>query len=176
MILKYLYWSLKYIIATIRHKWFVLLAGRKLPKTYKVSWYRLLIHDWSKFTLAEAPHYGRSFFGDRGEPDRFQRAWLHHANTNPHHWQYWILEEGKILSMPKKYVHEMVADWMGAGRAYQGSWDMSGWLVNNLNKIQLEQSTREYVYKILNDIGYQKIVHRVQQKIIIDEAIEKEVA
>ena len=172
---KRLFWTYKYIVATIKHKWFVLLAGRKLPKKYKVSWYRLLIHDWSKFTLSEAPHYGRQFFGDKKDPSEFDKAWLHHIHKNPHHWQYWIFQDGKYYEMPKKFVHEMVADWMGAGRAYQGSWDMGGWLVNNLNKIQIDDKTREYVYEILEEIGYKEVVARVKQKAILDEAISQKV-
>lgn len=174
MLLKYLYWTTRHFLATIKHKWYVLLAGRKLPRKYKVSWYRLIIHDWSKFTLAEAPYYGRHFFGDKKNPDGFGRAWLHHANTNPHHWQYWILQTNKILPMPKKFIHEMVADWMGAGRSYQGSWDMGGWLVNNLGKIELEDNTKEYLYKLLEEIGYKTVVGRVKQKTLLNEAIEKE--
>ena len=173
MFFKKISWTFKYISATIKHKWFVLLAGRKMPKKYRVSFYRLLIHDWSKFTLSEAPHYGRSFFGDKGDPDAFQRAWLHHTHCNPHHWQYWILESNKIIPMPKKFVHEMVADWWGAGRSYQGSWDMGGWLVNNLNKIELDEGTREYLYDILREMNYKEVVHRAEQKLILDARIEK---
>lgn len=173
MFFKYIGWTAKYVFATIKHKWYVLRANGKMPKKYRVSLYRALIHDWSKFTLSEAPHYGRSFFGDRKDPDGFQRAWLHHANTNPHHWQYWILETNKILPMPKKFANEMVVDWMGAGRAYAGSWDMSGWLVNNLNKIELEESTREYVYEVLSELGYDKVLERVKQKLILDKAIDE---
>lgn len=173
MFFKYIGWTIKYMLATLRHKWYVLRAGRKLPKKYRVSWYRLLIHDWSKFTLSEAPYYGRHFFGDKGNFSKWQDAWLHHIHKNPHHWQYWIFQDGKYHEMPKKFANEMVADWMGAGRAYAGSWDMSGWLVNNLNKIQIHENTREYVYEILKELGYEKVVERVQQKEILSRAIEE---
>jgi len=162
------------MVATIKHKWFVMLAGKKLPKKYKVSWYRLIIHDWSKFTFSEAPHYGRSFFGDRKYPEKFDKAWLHHIHCNPHHWQHWIVQSGKLLPMPKKFIHEMVADWMGAGRSYQGSWDMGGWLINNLNKIEIDDETRSYLEEILIGMEYEEVVLRASKKSILDKAIKKE--
>lgn len=169
MFLKKIGWTIKYITSTIKHKWFVVIAGRKLPKKYRVSWYRLLLHDWSKFTLSEAPHYGRHFFGDKGNAEAFYRAWLHHANCNAHHWQYWILETDKILPMPKKFVHEMVADWMGAERSYNNSWDMSNWLLDNLLKIQIHENTREYLYEVLSNSGYEQIVKRIIVKKRLEE-------
>lgn len=32
------------------------------------------------------------------------------------------------LPMPEKYVREMVADWMGASKAYDGKWPKEKWL------------------------------------------------
>jgi hypothetical protein len=45
----------------VRHKWFVLLAGLK---TGAPLW-RLIIHDWSKFTPAERGPYVRPFYGPK---------------------------------------------------------------------------------------------------------------
>ena len=126
--------TLKYAWLTCRHKWFVFQAGRR---TGAPLW-RLVIHDWTKFTLAEAPHYGRQFFGDKSDPDGFALAWLHHQHNNPHHWEYWIPVTGhnrgngessdlKPLEMPEWAVREMVADWMGASRAYEGKWPDRDW-------------------------------------------------
>lgn len=119
--------TLRYLWLTVRHKVFVFRAGLR---TGAPLW-RLLIHDWTKFTPAEAPHYGRQFFGAADDPEGFARAWLHHQNHNPHHWEYWIprtahtrggYEDNASLPMPGWAVREMVADWMGASRAYEGSW------------------------------------------------------
>jgi hypothetical protein len=111
----------KYLKAVLRHKKFVLLAGWG-----KVPLWRLLIHDWSKFTPAEWPQYARSFYGPQPRTqatrDAFDRAWLHHQHLNLHHWQAWVLREDdgvtKVLPMPGVYRAEMVADWRGANRAY----------------------------------------------------------
>ena len=40
---------LRYLGYVLRHKWFVLVAGLKVGAPL----WRLLIHDWSKFTAAE---------------------------------------------------------------------------------------------------------------------------
>ncbi len=63
---------MKYFILTLKHKWFVLLAGLRVRK---IPLWRLIIHDWSKFTKYELPHYERQFFGDKGDPEGFAKAW-----------------------------------------------------------------------------------------------------
>lgn len=137
--------TLKYIWLTCKHKIFVFRAGLR---TRAPIW-RLLIHDLSKFTRVEAPHYGRQFFGDQGDPLAFSYAWLHHQRSNPHHWEYWIPITGhnrggygdlEPLPMPEWAVREMVADWLGASRAYEGRWPEATqtwpWLIQNLDKIK----------------------------------------
>jgi hypothetical protein len=59
--------------------------------------------------------------------------------------------------MPERYVLEMVADWMGSGRAYTGDWDMTDWLSRNLSRIKIHNKTRGRVEKILVDkLGYER--------------------
>lgn len=141
--LKRLIWAAQYAWLTVKHKWWVLLAGRKVGG---IPFWRLLVHDLSKFGPHELFAYGRQFFGDKGDPDGFAEAWLHHQNVNPHHWEYWMPRTGHVrsdpamkmpppLPMPDTYVREMVADWMGASKAYTGSWDMTDWLDKNLPRI-----------------------------------------
>jgi hypothetical protein len=72
--------------------------------------------------------------------DAFDRAWNHHQKSNLHHWHYWVLvtENGasrmRALSIPPRYVREMVADWIGAGQA-QGKPDIAGWYTANAAKM-----------------------------------------
>lgn len=149
--------SLKYAWLTVKHKWFVFLACAKMD----VPFGRALVHDLSKFGPAELPHYGRQFFGDKGDPQGFARAWLHHQNHNPHHWEYWVTRSGHsrgganaegVMPMPETYVREMIADWMGASRAYTGSWDMNEWLSDNLPKMNLHPQTRGTVYALIGRV------------------------
>lgn len=143
---------LRYLSYVLRHKWFVLVAGLKVGAPL----WRLLIHDWSKFTPAEWRPYVLSFCGPGGYANRpphvveaFDRAWLHHQHANPHHWQHWVLREDsgatKALPMPVPFVREMVADWMGAGRAITGRWEVAEWYAKNRDKMVLHPATRAFV-------------------------------
>lgn len=164
------YWQyLKYVL---RHKWFVFLAGLKLG----VPIVRLILHDWTKFLPSEWFPYAFYFYGSYeakqkkntdlhfeyhlselvpyGEhfDDKFEIAWNHHQKRNDHHWQYWLLTEdtGKTYSMPmsKAARAEMLADWMGAGRAL-GNPDTAGWYLKNKSNIRLRQEDRAWVEKQL---------------------------
>lgn len=150
---------LKYAWLTIKHKWFVLLAGLRVG----APMWLLLKHDMSKFGPSELCQYGRQFFGDHGDPLGFSYAWLHHQRTNKHHWEAWIPVTGhnrggykdlEPLPMPKKYALEMVADWLGASRAYEGHWPTKSWdwLEKNFSSIKLHPTTRQLVTKAITRV------------------------
>lgn len=140
---------LQYGRYVVRHKWFVFIAGRRT----RAPLWRLVIHDWSKMTRAEWSPYVRSFYGPLPRTDAvkaaFARAWLHHIHVNKHHWQHWVLHEDsgatKVIEMPDRFVREMVADWMGAGRAITGKWDVGSWYAKNRDVIVLHETTRARV-------------------------------
>ena len=149
---------LKYMWLTIRHKQFVFLAGRKLG----VSYWRLLLHDLSKFSPKELPEYANLFFGSKENHLGFSYAWNHHQKCNKHHWEYWTLitghnrggyPDGSALPMPTQYAKEMVADWIGASRAYEHKWpnslDTWVWMKQNFDKINLHPETRELCRNLL---------------------------
>ena len=164
---------LKYIV---RHKWFVLIAGRKV----KCSWRQIFAHDLSKFRFSEWFPYADYYYGDykpfheftpyekthyysyvekwclESVEERFNVAWLHHQHKNKHHWQYWILKEDsgdeQLIDMPEAYVREMVADWAGARRAISGEWDIASWYLNNACNIKISRETRRRVENILADV------------------------
>jgi hypothetical protein len=152
---------LRYASYVARHKWFVFRAGLKTG----VPLWRLLIHDWSKLTPAEWSPYVRSFYGPQPRTDEvkqaFDAAWLHHQHRNPHHWQHWLLQEDdgdlKTLEMPEHFVREMVADWMGAGRAITGKWETIQWYEKNREKIKLHPASRDLTERVL---AYASLVAR----------------
>ena len=153
-------WAVKYAKLTVKHKWFVFKAGRKLG----VSYWRLLKHDLSKFGPKEIFAYGRQFFGDRSDVGGYAEAWLHHQNSNDHHWEYWVSRSGHNqisessnfpMMMSNQATLEMIADWMGASRAYEGSWpNLNNWLWFNKNfsKMHLNLGTRIWIEGILRDL------------------------
>ncbi len=129
---------------------------------------QLEIHDQSKWSEAEFPGYAKHLKGG-GAPDEFARAWLHHIHHNPHHWQSWVFPDGftpqgsevedGIVRMPPLYALEMVADWMGASRAYTGSWDMKDWLSEHIPKIKVHSKTAGLLRELLDTHGYADIMY-----------------
>jgi hypothetical protein len=143
----------RYTWYLVRHKWFVLMAGR----TTGVPLWQLFIHDWSKFLPDEYVPYARRFFGPAPATEAvraaFDRAWRRHQHRQPHHWQHWCLREdagnARALPMPERFMREMVADWMGASRASTGSWDVLPWYTRNRTTIVLHLDTRRRVETLL---------------------------
>ncbi|HKJ62494.1 MAG TPA: DUF5662 family protein [Hyphomicrobiales bacterium] len=161
---------IKYLGYVMRHKWFVFVAGIKIGAPL----WRLIIHDWSKFSFAEWFPYVDNFYRDKKElqwdewsdansryscaelapfghwaDERFKTAWLHHQRYNKHHWQYWAYpkDDGglQVIPMPEKYALEMVADWAGAGRAISGEWEVVEWYKKNRDTIKIHAETRVIV-------------------------------
>ena len=95
-----------------------------------------IVHDLSKFSHTEFSPSAKYFQGNRSpieaekEDCGYSFAWLHHKGCNPHHWEYWIDfgSHGEIIAdrIPKKYVVEMLCDWIGAGKVYaKGKWSQN---------------------------------------------------
>lgn len=138
-----------------------------------MGWDEIGPHDSSKWGEAEFWPYALKFCwpGNVGQSPLiaaridadFDRAWLHHLHNNPHHWQYWLLQYDsgphKALPMPPLYAREMVADWLGASKAYTGSWDMTKWLRQNMGRIWLHPETAEFVRGLLDHCGYADLIN-----------------
>ena len=156
----------RYFLATVKHKWFVLLVSFKV----RLPIWRAVVHDWSKFLPGEMSYHNRQHFGDMEDPAGYAMALLRHWNSSPHHYQYWadrsdhsghyreafrksgIVKDG-MFKMPEVYIREMIADWMGASMAQTGSWDMQEWLAENLSKMHLHPETRNTIFDILWKCG-----------------------
>ncbi len=146
------HWNcLKFIV---KHKWFVLVAARKI----KAPLWLAIIHDISKFRPSEWFPYAAAFYKPNGESQyietpEFNKTWLMHQHRNPHHWQHWVLkmDSGLIIAieMPKRYVLEMVADWMAAGRAITGLWEFKDWYIKNRKVMLLHKNTKQYIEEII---------------------------
>jgi hypothetical protein len=150
---------LRYLNYVLKHKWFVFVAGLK---TSAPIW-RLIIHDYTKFSRAEWTPYVNRFFGGRTgiedkelDPQAFKQAWNHHWSHNPHHWEYWLVPPSGAHMMPDHFMREMVADWMGAGRAITGNWDeLPSWYNSTKEKRVLHSRTLIEVENLLCNLGYQ---------------------
>jgi hypothetical protein len=111
------------------------------------------VHDLSKFYPSEWGPYRDNFFGEKPVPsevkESFIVAWGYHQMRNPHHWEHWVMRQSDgtytPLKMPRRYVLEMVADWVGAGRAITGTTDIVFWYAENRDGIVLHPDTRREV-------------------------------
>jgi hypothetical protein len=56
------------------------------------------------------------------------------------------------LPMPEKYVREMVADWMGAGRAITGRWEVAQWYAKTREHIIVHPDTRARVEELIRSV------------------------
>lgn len=149
------------------HKYYIFVWGLRL----KVPIYQLIIHDCSKFCSDEWSGYLEL----NNKSDQYLSAWLHHQNTNKHHYQYWILRDnGKItpLPMPIEYVKEMVCDWIAANKSYKSeSTNLSNELLNfkyfeknHMDIIKLSHPTTiKRIICVLNDLSYSgyQVDHRI---------------
>ena len=143
---------LKYVLL---HKYYIL----KYRKLTGCSFWRALIHDFSKFNLIEWVPYVHTFYKPDGSGHyspsmAFQLAWCHHQKVNLHHWQSWVLinDSGlqEALPMPEKYIKEMVADWIAAGLAITGKMELSSWYQRSKGNMLLHPSTRELVEELID--------------------------
>jgi hypothetical protein len=140
----------KYVI---RHKWYVFLACLRLRVPFLIA----ILHDWDKFLPDEWLPYARTFYGADGSKQykptpAFDTAWNAHQKRNKHHWQYWMLTFDKgnteLLDMPDVYRREMLADWMGAGKAL-GKPKVWEWYAVNKDKMRLHAETRAWIERQL---------------------------
>lgn len=165
-------WEEKFIAATEKHIDLFRKAGAALNDHLDHSQFgsipqrELNLHDHSKFSEAELPHYARRFFGPNDDPAGWQRALVHHYRSNQHHWQCWLDgfekpgDEAQCTAreMPAEQCLILVTDWLATRKQITGSWVLTGWLINNLcghePKIILHQETRLAIDNILAAIGY----------------------
>lgn len=155
----------KYLKYVLKHKYYVMIECFK-----EGLYWQGVTHDMSKFLPSEFIPYANHFYGNSGDikkgrdntgyykpydtgDEDFDFAWLLHQKRNRHHWQWWILpkdEDGiKILPMSKRYVEEMICDWIGAGKAqgfksskHDKYFETRNWYNTNKDKMQLHDETR----------------------------------
>lgn len=113
----------KHLSTIIRHK----IAVGKMCFKFGLYW-QGIIHDLSKFNPIEFFPSVKYYQGTRSPIDAekedkgYSMAWIHHHNRNKHHSLYWMdrTRDGDMIGirMPLKYVYEMIADSIGAGKVY----------------------------------------------------------
>jgi len=158
---------INYFKTVSTHKWHVFWACLKMG----VPVHRAILHDWTKLSPREWFAYVDNFYNKDGskrqvrdktgaydpnsQPMSFKKAWLSHQR-NKHHWQAWVSlgDYGKIetLPIPETYLREMIADWIGAGKAYSGNSDPKGWYEKNKEKMILHGDSKILLERLLEKV------------------------
>lgn len=114
-------------------------------------------HDDSKYSEMEYSAYDEYFYGNKSYQtvQNFNYAWLHHIHSNPHHWQYWVLqhddEPEEALEMPLSWAIEMFCDWWSFSFKSGNLYDIFGWYEKHKN-MKLHPNTRKVVEDLLKEI------------------------
>lgn len=139
---------MRYLKYMLVHKYWVAVL------LWKAGYYvQALTHDWSKFLPGEWWPYTRYFYSDGDHEPGMQAAWQAHQRRNPHHWQHWAVlqDSGGFypLSMPVRYIVEMIADWMSAGATIKGGRpsvkETINWYKRNRQHMVLSMGTRSVI-------------------------------
>ncbi len=148
---------LRFLRKLFVHKYYVLAVGLKL----NAPLWRLIIHDWSKFTPSE--HRFWYYRQVDTSVHHFDHAWVHHHHVCPHHWQYWVLREDsgttRCLEMPESIVREMVADWAAAGLSKSGRLDVTEWYERRKDIIMLAPSARLLAERLVGQLTNHFTLH-----------------
>lgn len=168
-----IYW--KQLKSLLFHKWHVLRVG--VLVVGNIPLWRLVVHDWSKFSFVEFVYYAQYKYEIRykSQEQRYKRrwaaAWLHHLHHNPHHPEHWLLSWGgdpdfyddlgesaarfvTVLPMPEIYVREMVVDFIATSKERTGSYDISKWVNTHVPEMQLHQDTITRFNGVMCELGY----------------------
>ena len=121
------------------HKWYVFEICCKLGIPLQG-----LLHDLSKFSFAELIEGAKYYRGDVSPHVESRKqlgyslAWINHKAKNKHHWEWWIdiNEDGEFVParIPNKYIKEIIADRVGACKAYEGKNYNNSSALNYYNK------------------------------------------
>lgn len=155
--MSYLKNGFKHFITICKHKSAVFYFGRKLHIGF-----RAFFHDLSKFHPIEFCEGVKYYSGTRSPIDAckelngYSKAWMHHRDCNPHHYEYWIdnLDNGGIpIDMPPKYKLEMLADYLAAGYTYSNgactfSDEYAWWLEKSKKPLCMHEKTKNFLDKI----------------------------
>lgn len=126
-----------------------------------VLYKNIINHDKSKLDPIEFEPYAKHFYPVAGESitdqdnRKYELAWLHHMNHNPHHPGYWVMHDVEnnkavitIYDMDDIYIIEMLCDWLAMGHYYgtsiQSYWESDG------NKLPFGDKTKQKIQSFMN--------------------------
>lgn len=134
-------------------------AGIKLFQNHEILIQmenRVYCHDESKYSEEEFLPYRQHFYPVEGEdidPNAFEKAWELHYRRNPHHWQYWVNENGEFYSgysITEKICAylEMICDWQAMSYVKGGS--ALQYYNDKKDKIKIDPNWIPFVEEVLD--------------------------
>ena len=98
----------------------------------------------------------------------WSKAWQHHKGRNDHHYEYWLDDfdhGGKPLIMPYECALEMLCDYLGAGRAYQGknftyAGEYEWWQNKKSLPLAMHPAIKEFIEYEMQLQKYQEWIHK----------------
>lgn len=140
-------------------------------------WYSItnITYDLSKFSPTEFLESIKFYQGGKSSPipaakkaQGYSLAWQHHKGRNKHHYEYWTdnYDLGTTcIKMPYKYVLELVADYLAAGRTYRGKnftfVDEYEWWMKCKDYRKIHEDTKQLITKMLYMLAYRKDANEV---------------
>ena len=143
----------------LKHKFWVFYYAVQLGSPF-----RGLVHDLSKFHPVEFFESVKYYTGTRSPIDEckrvngYSKAWMHHKGHNKHHYEYWQdnFDNGGVpLCMPYKETLEMLCDYLGAGKAYNGKdftfqKEYEWWKIKSSKPLAMHEVQRKFLERVFD--------------------------
>lgn len=117
-----------------------------------------ITHDLSKFSFTEfsrAIKYWDDNISSLANERKilgYSQTFLHHRGRNPHHYEYWIhsLDDGGVPArMPKKYVLELICDYLAAAKTYGADPRREyTWWAKQQSHMKIHKETKDYITEV----------------------------
>lgn len=144
---------LKLIKRILTHKYYV----AKYCFQIRLYW-QGITHDLSKFSFTEfsrAIKYWDDNISSLANERKilgYSQTFLHHRGRNPHHYEYWIhsLDDGGVPArMPKKYVLELICDYLAAAKTYGADPRKEYiWWIKQQSNMKIHKETKDYITEV----------------------------
>ena len=145
---------LRHLKRLITHKYWVLYYCIMCGETL-----RGLTHDMSKLLPVELFESIKYATGETSplriskKANGYSKAYLHHIGNNDHHYEHWIDDfdnGGHAIRMPYHCVVELICDYIGAAKTYQGSnftfeSEYDWWIEKSNKNILMHPDTKKFI-------------------------------
>lgn len=117
--------------------------------TFEIICNNIKQHDLSKYSEHEFVQYRQYFNPIEGavkDSELFDKAWKHHYENNPHHWEYWTNKMWGNSSEELIATVEMICDWQAMSYKFGNS--AKDYFKENLYRIEMS----DWKIKVVNNI------------------------